>query len=262
MTKHIDNNVEDKLNQYIVQFPDEYEINGTIDSLRQYVPTKQPIFNKFRQRFLKLMQQAKMEVHFIRKAYWMISIALYITGYFATISKVYNPITTLIILGPIPFTIGLLEVFKSRDQGLFEMEMACKFSANEIILARLLLTGFFNLILNTLLTLAFSPFFKTTTLLNIVLLWFTPFTLFTAIALWLSMKTRGRKLTLTLTPLWILFSQFILTNYKWGPFILELHFVFHLFFMFIGLSLFFFQMKQLMNKYTTYEEVSLIEINN
>lgn len=67
MTKTIDKDLKPELEQYIVQFPDEKEINTTINALRQYVPTKQTRTTQFIQRFMKLINHAKTEVFFMGK---------------------------------------------------------------------------------------------------------------------------------------------------------------------------------------------------
>lgn len=261
MTDKLDKKIKDELNPYIVQYPDEIDINTTIDSLRQYIPPKHSKGSYFNQRFIRLINHAKTEVFFMGKAYWLISIALFIIGYFITISRAFDPIITLVFLAPIPFVFGLIEVFKSRDQGLLEMEMACKFSAHEVMLARLLLVSLFNLTLNTLLTLAFSPYIATTTLLHVTMLWLTPFTLFTALLLWISMKVRSTTLSLAIIPLWGFFTFSIHTDVKWQPLVFDMHIAVHLILMGIGIGLFIIQIKQLINKYSVYEEVGTVEIS-
>lgn len=261
MTKTIDKDLKPELEQYIVQFPDEKEINTTINALRQYVPTKQTRTTQFIQRFMKLINHAKTEVFFMGKAYWLISITLFIIGYFVTMEQALNPIITLIFLAPLPFIIGLLEVFKSREQGLLEIEMACKFSAHEVMLARLLLISLFNLTLNTMLTLAFSPSITGTTLFHVTLLWLTPFTLITAVVLALTLKIRGNIFPLALIPLWGFTVAFVLTDVKWRPFVLEMHLGIHFIFLVVGISFFFIHIRQLINRYSIYEEVGIVEIS-
>lgn len=261
MNNKIDNNFKSELDQYIVEFPNEFEIDATIHSLRQYVPQKQTASTIFLKRLKKLLNHSKTEVFFMGKSYWIISIILFIIGYFVTITSAQDPIITLVFLAPIPFVFGLVEVFKSRDQGLLEMEMACKFSAHEVMLARLLLVSLFNLTLNTLLTLAFSSYIMTTTLLQVTMLWLTPFTLFTACLLWISMHIRSATLSLTLIPLWGLFTFSLHTDVKWQPLVFDMHIEVHLILTGIGIGLFLLQIKQLINKYSVYEEVGTVEIS-
>lgn len=261
MTNEQNDNLKTELDQYIVEFPNEFEINTTIHSLRQYVPSKQTKITHFFQRFSKLINHTKTEVFFMSKAYWFISIILFIIGYFITILHAYNPIITLIFLAPLPFILGLFEVFKSRNQGLIEMEMACKFSAHEVMLARLLLVSLFNLTLNMLLTLAFSPYIMTTTLLHVTMLWLTPFTLSTAVMLWFSMHVRSTTLSLALIPLWGFFILSLYTDVKWQPYVFDMHIAIHLILIGIAIGLFFIQIKQLINKYSIYEEVGIVEIS-
>lgn len=261
MTTKRNDDFKAELDQYIVQFPDEFKIDATINKLRQYIPAKQSRTKQFSQRFMKLINHAKMEVFFMGKTYWLISIVLFIIGYFVTMARALNPIITLIFLAPIPFIIGLIEVFKSREQGLLEMEMACKFSAHEIMLARLMLISLFNLTLNTMLTLAISPSITGTTLFHVTLLWLTPFTLFTAVVLGLAIKIRSSAFPLAIIPLWGFFVSFVLTDVKWSSFVREMHFGVHFILLVVGISLFFIQIRQLIYKYSILEEVGVVEVS-
>lgn len=254
--------IEKKLNYYFVQYPDEHKIDATIDTLRQYVPDKKKQSTKLVERFWALLKHSGREFSLISKSYWLSSIILFIFGYLITNYGAYNPLFTLVILAPIPFIFGLIEVFKGREQGLLEMEMACKFSAHEIMLSRMLLVGVFNITLNTMLTIGFLPLVETISILEILLVWFTPFTIFAAFALWLSMKFRGAVFVMTFLSLWVSFSALVVSYPAWGNFILNMHIAFHFLFMGIGIIMFVIQMKQLVKKYYYYEEVGNIEVTH
>ena len=254
--------IESELEQFLVKYPDEYMIDDTIDTLRQYVPDKKKEPMKVFKRLLMLITNSKAEISFISKSYWIISIVLFILGYLITSYSAYNPLATLVTLAPFPFIYGLIEVFRGRDEGLLEMEMACKFSANEIMLSKLLVIGIFNIFLNTLLTVAFAPLLVSINIFKVVLFWFTPFIIFATMALWLSMKLRASILVMSLLPLWVFFSTIVVTDPTWRTLILGMHTALHLLFMIIGMIILAYQIRKLMNKYSSYEGVGLIEISN
>lgn len=254
--------IEKELNQYVVKYPDEHKIDVTIDTLRQYVPNKNKQPTKIVEQFWTLMKHTTTEMALISKFYWLVSVILFTLGYLVTVFSDYNPLFTLVILAPVPLILGLIEVFKGREQGLLEMEMACKFSAHQIILSRLLLIGVFNITLNILLTVGFAPLLDSLNILEMLLIWFTPFTIFSAFALWLSMKYRGTVFVTILAFLWVLFSILVSSNPTWRDFIVKMHIALHFLFMSIGIIMIVFQIKQLMKKYTAYEEVGIIEVSH
>lgn len=254
--------IESELSQYIVKYPDEFEIDATINSLRQYVPSKNNESIKFIHKLKRLFEYSKSEVSFINKSYWIVSIILFVLGYIITYGITSNPFATLITLAPVPFLLGLLEVFKGRDQGLMEMEMTCKFSANEIMLSRLLIISLFNLLLNTLLTVALLPLIEEISFIRVLLLWFTPFTLFTALSLWISMKFKGNTFVMTFLPIWLFLSILLTTDPKLSAFILGMHTALHFLFVGLGIFMFAFQLKQVTRKYSKYEGIEVIGINH
>ncbi|MCT8138388.1 hypothetical protein H1D32_11880 [Anaerobacillus sp. CMMVII] len=250
--------IENELNQYLVKYPDEQKINMTIDALRQYVPEKKKASIHLIDRFLSLIQHSKNELSLISKLYWLSSTILFILGYFFVIESSFNPMITLIILTPIPFILGLVEVFKGRELGLLEIEMSCKFSAHEIMLTRLFLTGVFNITLNTILTIAFLPLIGSVYMWELLLVWFTPFTMFAVISLWLSMKFRRTAFITTVISLWIVFSIMLISKTE---IILNINIAFYLLFMGVGLFLLTLQIKQLISKYSSYEGVENVEVS-
>src|SRR5699024_10598864 len=108
----------------------------------------------------------------------------------------------LTIITPLPFIFGLFEVFKGRESGVLELEMACKYSAYQVMLSRLLLISLYNIGLSLGLSLITSlklaiPIWE------IILIWFAPFTVFAAICLWLSARFRNTSFTVLLISCWV-----------------------------------------------------------
>src|SRR5699024_9831836 len=188
---------------------------ATIDTLRQYVPSKQKQSTKSSEALFRLIKRLATEITLISKIYWFTSVILFILGYLITSYGAYNPLLTLIIIAPFPFILGLIEVFKGRERGLLEIEMTCKLSAYEIMLSRLLLIGVYNIALNTILTFSFAPQIDTVSMLQILFSWMTPLTFFAAISLWISMKFRGPVFMVILVSLWVFFSFLIISKPNW-----------------------------------------------
>lgn len=253
--------LEKELNQYLVKYPDEQKINITIDALRQYVPQKQKNTVRLKERLFLLVKRSTTEITLISKTYWSVSAILFLLGYLMTNSIAYDPLVTLIIIAPIPFVIGLVEVFKGRERGLLEMEMACKFSVHEIMLSRLFLIVIYNLTLNTILTISFASLFDTVSMMQIILAWLTPLTLFAAISLWLSMKFRGPVFITLIGSIWLIMGVLFISRPVWLDVLINMNFIFHLLFMGVGIFLFSLQIRYLIKRYSSYEGVEVIEVN-
>ncbi|WP_017472545.1 hypothetical protein [Amphibacillus jilinensis] len=252
--------LQQELTDYLVKFPDEDDIDATIDTLRQYVPTQTTKSVNRIERLITLCKRSATEVTVVSKTYWITCTLLFIIGYLITNLADTNPLLTLIFLAPLPFIIGLLEVFKGREHGLLEIELTCKFTTDQIMLSRLFLIGITNVTLNTVLTLIISP----TTgkpILEMLLTWLTPFTFFVAIALWLSIHFKGQVFVTTFLSLWLVFIGLIISNNHWIEALLNINLVIHFICLGFGSLLISIQVKQLINKYQTYEGGQRVEIN-
>ncbi|MBM7541645.1 hypothetical protein [Amphibacillus cookii] len=252
--------LEQELTDYLVKFPDEDDINATIDTMRQYVPAQTTKSANGIERLITLCKGSATEVTIVSKIYWITCTMLFIIGYLITHQANANPLLTLIFLAPLPFVIGLLEVFKGREHGLLEIELTCKFTTDQIMLSRLFLIGITNVTLNTVLTLTISPV-TGKPILEILLTWLTPFTFFIAIALWLSIKFKGQVFVTTFLSLWLVFIGLTISNNHWIEALLNINIVIHLICLGFGSLLISFQVKQLINKYQTYEGGQRVEIN-
>ncbi|MFA9560446.1 hypothetical protein ACERII_24405 [Evansella sp. AB-rgal1] len=252
--------IEKELSHYLVKFPDEHKIDATIDTLRQYVPDRKTQSPSVMERLVTIIQRAGTEITIVSKSYWIASTILFFLGYLIANQPNNDPLLTVIFLAPLPFIFGLLEVFKGRENGLLEMELACKFSAHEIILSRLFLIGVYNVTLNTVLTISISPV-TGRPLVEMLLTWFTPFTFFVAIALWLSAKFKGQVFVTTFLGLWLVLTVLVLSNNHWMEAFLNPSPVLHLIFLGIGILLNGIQIRQLIKKYVTYEGGARVEVN-
>ncbi|OIJ21295.1 hypothetical protein BKP45_00485 [Anaerobacillus alkalidiazotrophicus] len=252
--------LEEELSYYLVKFPDEHKIDATIETLRQYVPDRKRQSPSVMERLVVIIKRAGTEITLVSKTYWIASTILFLLGYFIANQPNNDPLLTVVFLAPLPFIFGLLEVFKGREHGLLEMELSCKFSAHEIILSRLFLIGVYNVTLNTVLTLSISSV-TGRPLVEMLLKWFTPFTFFVAIALWLSMKFKGQVFVTTFLTLWLVLTVLVLSNNHWVAAFLNASLVLHLVFLGLGILLIGLQVRQLIKNYAIYEGGARFEVN-
>lgn len=253
--------IEENLNQYLVKYPDQDQVNSTIETLHQYLPSNGTQQTSHKRVLKKLMKHSINEFFIISKTYWVSSLLIFIFGYLITLSQSYDPTHTLFILAPLPFVIGLTEIFKGREHGLLEMEMTCKFASHEIMLSRLILIGIFNILLNSLFTILFEPFFTTGYLIDMIMTWLVPLTLFSAVSLYLSMNIKGSLFVVVLLSLWLATSLFIVSNPVWFNTVLSMNSGLKLAFIIAGLTLFSFQIKQITKKYAFYDGDDVYELS-
>lgn len=252
---------EKELNQYIVKYPDEEGINVTIDTLRQYVPHKQKNIPCIKNQIFSLIKRTSTEITLMSKTYWVVSAVLFILGFLLVNSTAYDPLTTLVIISPLPFMFGLVEVFKAREQGLLEMEMTCKFSVYEIMLTRLLLIGLYNISLSTMLTIAFTSLIDSASMWEIIFVWLTPLTFFASISLWISIRFRGFAFLMMIVSLWVFFSFLFLSRPSWLHTLIQMNLTLYILFMGVGTFLLGWQMKQLIKRYSSFEGSETVEIS-
>lgn len=195
-------NLWSMMNSYTVELPSEKEIDKSINKLRKYVPDKKKEYH-FIDRFYYLIRKGMLEISFINKFFWVISSLLFVIGviwmYF---NRNMNPYLITITLSPLPFTFGIVEIFKGRDRGMMEIEMSCKISYGEILLSKLTIIGFYNIILNTIFTLLLYSI-SNFNFLRLTIMWFTPFTFISGISLWLAMKIKSSYTMTIIVSLWI-----------------------------------------------------------
>lgn len=248
-----------QLEQYIVKYPDNEMIDATISTLRQYVPEKRKKSLARKERFIEFIKQAKSQIQFIHPMYWIMSISLFALGYLVTTQFASNPTLMLIIIAPLPFVFGLVEVFRGRDSHLIEMELACKFSGFEIILTRLLIVSLFNFGLTLMLTFVMSTSTSQDSLFEMLLVWLGPFTLFITVALFLSTRFRGIQFLPIFLSIWLLFTLLLVSDIRWQDKIITFDLSFHLTLLIIGIVLVSLQVRSLINKFGRYQEGDIFE---
>ncbi|MBM7660268.1 putative membrane protein [Bacillus mesophilus] len=191
--KELMDNLEFKLDDYDVEYPSESEMMMTIESLRPYMPAKVNRWEVFAARSTSITKHALTEVYYMSPFFWIANVLFMMIAISAVILTKVNPATVIFLLAPIPTLTGLIEVIKSRNAGMAELEMSFKFNLQEVILSRMVAIGAFNLLINNMLTLIISQWNHYDILAwELMLYWVTPFTVITSIAL--ALVTRFRQM--------------------------------------------------------------------
>ncbi|QOR67117.1 hypothetical protein IM538_02895 [Cytobacillus suaedae] len=185
------NKFEYELDDYDVEYPNEAELMKTIDTLRPYVPTKINKWETFVTRTSTIAKQALTEVYYMSPLFWIANVVFIMIALTAVSLTKQNPYTVLFFLAPIPTMTGLIEVLKSRNAGMSELELSFKFNLQEVILSKMVVVGVFNLLINIVITFIMSLVIQDVLVWELMLYWIAPFTVITSIAL--TIVTRFRK---------------------------------------------------------------------
>lgn len=207
--------IED-LECYTVDMPSEDEINNTIEKLRKYVPCKRSKGSSFK--IIDLIESASKEAGFMSSSYWLVSILLFILGTYSiwinggSITNSRNPYISSLLLSPVPFILGIIEIFRGREDGVIELELSCKLSIGEIMVSRLIIICLYNILLNSLLTAVLMHFNSGILFWRITFMWLTPFTVISGVGLMLVSRMRGSYVALIFASIWIVFAMAVLTQ--------------------------------------------------
>jgi hypothetical protein len=191
--------VQDLLNQvhkYEVKYPDEAEIGRTIEVVRSNMKKQE------KQGLIPdILRLALSDVSLISPFYWMTSLAIYIAGALLLL-WVQTPLLILFLLSPVPFMLGMMEIFRSRDEHMLELEQSCKFNAVSVIFSRLFIIGIYSIVLNTVYSFWLSLLNETLGLFQLTIYWLTPFTVVCGITLMAASNMKGSSSAAYLLPFW------------------------------------------------------------
>jgi len=183
--------IENLLTRYNIPAVPHQQVERTVESLRQYVPKKQSLWNRHAERLTDVLSTARRDAPFLSWGYWLACIIFFAIGYLIIVSVNSNLYAIMLLMAPIPFILGLPELFKGRDSGMAEMEMSCKLSFREVILARVVIIGAYSILLNTLLSVFIFYAQPGVYIGQLTLFWLTPFTSISAIALFIARKVKS-----------------------------------------------------------------------
>lgn len=203
----------DNLECYVVKMPSQSDINNAIDNLRMLVPRK-----RRKTKVLGLLEKASREIGFMSSTYWIVTFGLFILGAYSiwinggSITNSRNPYISAVLLAPVPFILGIIEIFRGREEGVIELELSCQISIGEIMFSRLIIICIYNILLNTILSIILTHFNSGILLLRMTLMWLAPFTITAGIGLLLVGRLRGSYVAAIFTGVWMVLIMAVLTQ--------------------------------------------------
>jgi hypothetical protein len=201
----LDQEISEFLDQFAIEYPTGLEISQTIEVLRVYTPKKKKPLQ------LYLSQMKTMLFFSFHPLFILYALVLYMAGLCLMIYGKQNPYFTFLTLSPTPFLFGIFELVRGRESKMWELEQACKYSAQRLFLAKLTTISTMNIGLNLLFSLFVEVSVPDIIFWKLTVFWIVPLCMVSAFSLILSLKMRGW-VPITMVPvLWlgisILFAQ-------------------------------------------------------
>ena len=137
------------------------------------------------------MRNAFQESLHFSNVFWITNLVYLVTGLILVLFVGGDPYLTLFCLAPLPVLISFVEIFRSRDEGMIELELSLTYSPSDLMLSKLAIVGLFNLACNLLLIIVFNFFAEPIVLINLLKYWAVPYLLIITVCLFLSIKLRA-----------------------------------------------------------------------
>ena len=224
MTEEEYKNMDDFFSKYEFKYPGSEEINRTVETVRFHMRMKAGHKRGSWERMKRLLRLTASEFIFISPTFWIVSAALYLAG-FIMIGLEHDilPEFALFVLSPMPFILGLVEVFRCRDERMLELEMSCTYNAPSIMLSKLCIVGMYSILLNAICSMGLAGAAEQVHLMDITLLWMTPFTVLSGLSLAVAIRLRGSAAVVCMMSIWLGFCMIIILNPSLMRSILTMH---------------------------------------
>ncbi|MFC9712384.1 hypothetical protein ACFTRD_30115 [Paenibacillus sp. NPDC056933] len=250
------NEIAPYLNEYAVDFPSETEIDRTIRALDAHMPDQVSVRTKqsYGRLMRELFQLVRGEVVVFHKSYWLVCSLLLLLGFWLGTHSKIDPYMSGLVLVPVPFVLGLLEVFKGRDQGLMEIELTCKITAQQLMLTRLIVVLAGNMAFVFLLMLVMSGGTGSPISWSTIGLWYAQLMIAAGASLWLAMHVRGGTAVSIFLTLWFGLIWLALSNPQFVALFQSIQPSVHIAITLCGVILLISQIYQMARKYTSQTE--------
>lgn len=202
--KDIDKRLKDKLEEITIEYPSEDEVDRTIYALYEHMPAQKKQLKDYFEEMMNILRLSAQELLQFSLTFWLANLAFVLIGIAGTAYLDSSPYLTLLILAPLPFLTGLIEVFKLKDPGMLELEATTKYSLENLLFSRLLLVGVYNFLLNALL-IVWLYYAEGLSLIvsQLFIYWIMPVSVLAALGLFVTLKFRGMLSSPALLSVWL-----------------------------------------------------------
>jgi len=192
------------LRQWDVSEMPESTLRLAIEALRADVPVAASLHGmndrkRSRERHSRL---GLADVRRIPPSYWALSLAAYLVASLLSKMGVLNPYFALLLVGPLAALFGIREVFRGREQGMAELEMACVRSAVELAFSKMWVTSVFSFLMNVGFCAVLSVVFGLE-VWRAIALWMAPWAFLSGTGLWLATRLRSGPVVMVLVLCWL-----------------------------------------------------------
>jgi hypothetical protein len=201
-TTQMDKEIEEYLDAYKVDFPNEEEIEMSIECIMAQVAPAESRAEVLKRNTKVMLSNGFTELMNFGWLFWTLNSLFLLLGIISLFRMENDPYLTSFILAPLPFIVGLFEILKSNEKGLVELEMTFRYNAQQILTSRLLVVGVYNLVINILLSTVTIMLDPTVIFVKLLLTWTVPYVFVTGIAFLIAMKIRGTATSGILTAFW------------------------------------------------------------
>lgn len=195
----LDKEISDFLASYTVECVDEDKIEETVDILRTYMPKK-------REKFV-IYKLVKNEITYVNKYYWIASMLILLSGMLLINKEDLPPYSVIILLSPFTMIIGIIEVFKSRRNKMWELEKSFQYSYRKVVMSRILIIITFSCIINLSMAVFLSLVDKSTKLALLNATWIIVLLLTTSINLFSMKYIKNEISIISIDICWMLFLE-------------------------------------------------------
>ncbi|MCL6627400.1 MAG: hypothetical protein K6T68_12540 [Alicyclobacillus shizuokensis] len=209
------------LDHYTVDFPPEEVVQNTIDRTIRALPRVRHAPRDWASMAWSL-RKLSVQTAYLGPWFWLASLLLFTVGYLAVVKSALNPYQAVLLLAPIPCILGVVELLKGVDNGMVEIELACKMSWPEVLMTRMVVIGVYNVVLDSLISLAVS-WTAGSDLWRVVFFWLVPFTWMSSLMLFLTARFRGRVVAPVVLCAWGLAVGSVFTSHQVLPWLLSLN---------------------------------------
>jgi hypothetical protein len=200
-----DKEMEEMLSYYIIDQPNKRQVDQTIENLKIFVPDKKR--SRFTSTLLTLKELIQINTKnffYIESTFYLYNLLFFIGGLIYCLFLQGDPYVTVMALSPVPFILGLIEVFKGRDNSLFELELSCKYSASQLMATKITITSMYNLLLSGLFVLLLDYFGTNWLLESLMTYWLVPISVVSVVGLYIATKFRSMMVVPPILAVWLI----------------------------------------------------------
>ncbi|WP_270506739.1 hypothetical protein [Paraclostridium sordellii] len=210
--------IENFLDSYVVKKVDEEKIDLTIETLRNYMPknsSENLVVNKNMYLLNKIrtnMELMKIQFMLFNKIYIIASLILTLGGLIGAIKYNLNPYVSSYTIAPIPVLLGLVEILRGKEEGVWELELSYKYSFREIIFAKLMIIGITSIAISLFMSFILANNYSEVNLLKLINTSLIPICFISIISLVTASIYRSMNSIALSTGIWIICSNMVDSN--------------------------------------------------